>query len=472
MKKEEMKYYLAIDIGASSGRHVIGYIQNGRLNTEEIYRFPNAMIEKDGSLCWDTEMLFTEILNGLKVCRKLDKIPCSMSIDTWGVDYVLLDKDDNILGKTYGYRDGRTIGIDTVVEDKVSQKELFKKTGIQKQIYNTIYQMMAAKVNEPEIFKEAKYMLTMPCYLMFLLTGEKANEYTHASTTQMVNSKDKDWDYEIIKKMGFPKDIFCEIKKPEYKLGNLKESVQREVGFSSTVILSPAHDTACAVMALPEVKEDTVYISSGTWSLLGIESQAPILSDEAMRAGFTNEGGYAGRYRFIKNIMGLWMIQCIYHEYDKKYSYEQIAKMAESANINTLVDCEDQRFFAPKSMCNAIKEYAVESFQQVPNELGEFAAVIYNSLANCYKNSIEQIEELTVRKFNKISVIGGGSKAEYLNKVTAEISGKMVEAGLAEATAMGNIMCQMIADGVFSDLEKSRKCIKESIDVKVYGGSK
>ena len=304
-------YYLAVDIGASSGRHMLGRLKDGRILLEEIYRFPNGMVRADGHLCWDVEALFREIKEGLKRCKEMGKIPSFMGIDTWGVDYVLLDENDKILGKTYGYRDGRMNGMDAKVYEKISAEDLYARTGIQKQLFNTIYQLMAVKQREPEVLAKAKSMLMIPDYFHFLLTGEKRTEYTNATTTQLVSPVSKDWDYELIHMLGYPKEIFGKISEPGTLAGSFREEIREEVGFDCQVILPATHDTGSAVAAVPTTEEDVLYISSGTWSLMGTELMEADRSAESRRQNLTNEGGYGYRVRYLKNSMGLWMIQSV-----------------------------------------------------------------------------------------------------------------------------------------------------------------
>ncbi len=303
------RYYLAVDIGASSGRHILSHMENGKIILEEVYRFHNGMTEKDGHKIWDVDRLFEEILTGMKKCREIGKMPYSIGIDTWAVDFVLLDNDDRKIMDAVAYRDDRTAGIDKKVYEVISEDELYARTGIQKQNFNTIYQLMAVKSQEPDAFEKAKSMLMIPDYLNFLLTGEKVQEYTNATTTQLVNPVTKDWDYELIDRLGYPKDIFGEIKNPGSEVGKLRSEVSRKVGFDCKVILPATHDTASAVMAVPTQKDDTLYISSGTWSLMGTELVSADCSSLSMEHNLTNEGGYDYRFRYLKNIMGLWMIQ-------------------------------------------------------------------------------------------------------------------------------------------------------------------
>ncbi|MCI8745568.1 MAG: rhamnulokinase, partial [Lachnospiraceae bacterium] len=284
-------YYLAVDIGASSGRHILGHLEDGKMVLEEIYRFDNGMKPKNGHLCWDAEGLFGEIKAGMKRCKELGKIPVSMGVDTWAVDYVLLDKNGERLGDAVGYRDKRTEGMDHKVYEIISPEELYGRTGIQKQIFNTIYQLMAVKEQQPELMEKAERLLMLPDYFHYLLTGVAKTEYTNATSGQLVSPATKDWDYELIERLGYKKEIFGPISLPGTVVGPLKKEVADEVGFSCTVMQPATHDTASAVLAVPSTEEDVIYISSGTWSLMGTELKEADCREESRRANFTNEGG-------------------------------------------------------------------------------------------------------------------------------------------------------------------------------------
>lgn len=466
------KYYLAIDIGASSGRHILGHLENGKMVLEEVHRFPNGNIKKDGELVWDIEALFQEILIGMRKCKEAGKIPVSVGIDTWAVDLVLLDKNNERIGNVVGYRDNGTYGMDEKVYACISEEELYARTGIQKQMFNTIYQLMAWKTNKPDLYAQAETMLMVPDYLHFLLSGVKATEYTNATTTQLVSPVTKDWDYELINFLSYSQTLFSKIVQPGTFLGNLTEEIQQEVGFNCKVVVPATHDTGAAVMAVP-VKKDTrekdiLYISSGTWSLMGTELLEANCSKESKVANLTNEGGYDYRFRYLKNIMGLWMIQKVKTEIGVDYSFAEICQMASKASISSIVDVNEDRFLAPEFMTEEVRRACEESNQQVPKDLAEVAAVIYNSLAKCYGKTIREIEKITGKCFEEIHVVGGGSNAEYLNQLTAKETRKTVYAGPTEATSIGNLSAQMIAEGALKDLAEARNCIYESFDIKVY----
>lgn len=462
------KYYLAVDIGASSGRHILAYLENNQMVLEEIYRFDNGIKETDGSLCWELDVLYKEILNGLKKCKEIGKVPSSFGIDTWAVDFVLLDKDENIIGKTVGYRDGRTKGMDEKVYEIIPEADLYNRHGIQKQIFNSIYQLMAIKDKNPEYLETAETFLMVPDYFNFLLTGKKTVEYTNSTTTQLVSPERKDWDYELIEMLGYPKKIFPQINTPGQVLGEFKKEIQELVGFNCNVVLPATHDTASAVAAVPSTEENFLYISSGTWSLMGTERKIADCSEESRKLNFTNEGGFEYRFRYLKNIMGLWMIQSVRKEIGSGYSFAQVCDLASEETITSIVDCNDECFLAPDNMTEEVKDYCRRTNQQVPVTLGEIASVIYNSLADCYAKAGEQLEKMTGIKFDTICIVGGGANAEYLNQLTAKYTKKKVQAGPTEATAVGNIAIQMITDGSIKDLTQARSIIHDSFPIVKY----
>lgn len=462
------KYFLAIDIGASSGRHILGTIDNHKIILEEVYRFANGMDSVEGSLCWDVERLFKEILAGMKRCKEIGKIPVSVGIDTWGVDFVLLDKEDKIIGKAVGYRDHRTEGMDEEVYQLISENDLYARTGIQKAIYNTIYQLMALKKQNPKQLEQAESLLMIPDYFHYKLCGKKVQEYTEATTSQLLNPHTKDWDYELIELLGFPKKIFQKIHMPGSGIGNLTDEVKAEVGYDCQVVLPPTHDTASAVMAVPSNEENTCYISSGTWSLMGVERNEPDCSMKSKEANFTNEGGYDGKITYLANIMGLWMIQSVRNQLAPNLSYGELCEQASREKIPTIVDCQDDSFLSPKDMVEAVKEYCRKTNQQVPETLPELASVIYNSLAKCYGEKLEEIQKLTGVKYDRINIIGGGSNAVYLNRLTAKYTGVAVHAGPGEATAIGNILAQMLQAGIFKSLQEARCLVADSFAVEIY----
>lgn len=463
-----MEYYLAIDIGASSGRHILGCLKNGKIILEEVYRFQNSMTQKNGHLIWDVDYLFDEIIIGMKKCKELNKVPISVGIDTWAVDYVLVDSNGNKVQDVYAYRDSRTKGMDDKIFEVISETELFAKTGIQKQPFNTIYQLKSHQIYESTNFARTKMMLMIPDYFNYLLTGVAVTEYTNATTTQLVNVQSKNWDFELIERLGLPKGIFQRIVIPGYDLGCILPSVENEIGYTTHVIVPATHDTGSAVISVPSIEKDFLYISSGTWSLMGTELEKAECSLESMTYNMTNEGGYEYHFRYLKNIMGMWMINSMRKEVANDLSFSEICGLAEKESIDSIVDVTDNRFMSPVSMCEEVKKACLETNQQIPISIGELAKVIYQSLANCYKKTALQISNITQCEYDTIHIVGGGCKADYLNQLTANISGKRVIAGPVEATSLGNIIVQMIKDSKFKNLLDAKKCIFESFDVKIY----
>lgn len=458
------KYFLAIDIGASSGRHILGHVRDGVMELEEIYRFQNGAVEVNGKLLWDDKNLFSNIVAGIKKCAEIGKVPYSIGIDTWGVDYALLDENDKLIGEIYCYRDGRTQSVMDELHGIISEEELYAGTGIQKQVFNTVYQLYCDKKSGK--LDRAKTFLMVPDYFHFMLTGVKKNEYTNASTTGLLNAATREWDYDIIEKIGYDKSLFKTLSQPGTVVGDLLPEIQKEVGFNAKVVLPATHDTASAVMAVPNV-DMPLYISSGTWSLMGVETLKENTSIAAKNAGFTNEGGYNKSVRFLKNIMGLWMIQCVRKEYENKYSFSELAAMAkEVKGFDSIVDVNDLSFYAPKNMIVAIKEYCVKTNQRVPETVGEIALCVYQSLADCYKDTVRQIEEITGESFAAINIVGGGCQNILLNELTAKRTGKPVIAGPVEATATGNLLAQMLSAGEIESLADGKELIKRSFEIK------
>ncbi len=458
-----MEYYLAIDIGASGGRHMLGWMQDEKLCLEEVHRFSNGMSEKDGYLCWDLHHLFHEIKTGLKYCAARGKIPRSVGIDTWGVDFVLLDEQDTPIGPAVGYRDSRTDNMDQQIYNTIPSDELYRRTGIQDAIFNTLYQLEFIKTHHPIYFKQTKTFLFLPDYFNFLLTGKKMCEYTEATTSQMVDVKTGQWDHNLIETLGYPKDIFLPITKPGTIVGGFTKEIQEQIGFNTIVMQVGSHDTASAVASVPFRDENAVYISSGTWSLLGIELDQPNTDLEARNAGFSNEGGCNGKITFLKNIMGLWMIQSVRKELNDAYSYPQLAELAQtSRTFPSRVHVNDHSFLAPKSMIAAIRNYCEKTSQPIPKAPGELAMVIFGSLADSYAQSIRQLESLTGKICTGIHIVGGGCNNRFLNQLTEKATGLRVYAGPSEGTAVGNLIVQMLENKAFSSLTHARQVIARS----------
>lgn len=454
-----MRYSLAIDIGASSGRHILGWLENGILKQQEVYRFENNIISKDGSLVWDIEHLVSEVKEGLKACSTIGKEPDTVAIDTWGVDYVLLDENKKEIMPAVSYRDSRTKGIPEEIDKIIPREDLYKRTGIQPINFNTIYQLYCDKKSGK--LERAAYFLMIPEYLSFKLTGVIKNEYTNATTGATVNALTKKRDIELLELLGIRTDIFVELSQPTEVVGNLSQEVKKEIGFDTTVILCPSHDTASAVAACP-VGDNGVYISSGTWSLIGTENKEPILSADAMNGGFTNEGGINYRFRFLENIMGMWLFQNIRRNLDKKFTYDEMMNMAIQSNFKELIDPNSPEFTAPENMIEAIRTHLNKP--QLP--IGDVLSTVYHSLANSYNEAVKTIERVSGKQIDLINIMGGGSKDGYLNRLTKEYTGKRVIAGPTEATAIGNLIAQfMYLDSGFT-LEKARETVKKSFSIK------
>lgn len=474
-----MEEYLAIDLGASSGRMLLGGQRDGRLVYEEIHRFPNGAQKRNGQLCWEHDRLFAEIKNGLRLCKKKNRIPISLAIDTWGVDFVLLDEADQPLGEPVCYRDARTTGMDTVLDALISPEALYERTGIQKAIYNTSYQLLACKRQQPELLARTKTLLMTPQYFDFLLTGEKQCEYTIASTTQLLHAGSRDWDRELIKRLDLPETIFLPPCMPGTSAGRLRRELREELGFDCEVIHAASHDTASAVLAVPmRDDERALFLSSGTWSLLGTELAQPDLRACSWQHNFANEGGYGGKIRYLKNIMGLWVIQCVKNEWNARtetirrafaaeswrpLDFSELAAAAEQADsYEGRVSVNDDRFLAPEDMTAELLAALAEQGQQPPMTIGALAACCYHSLAASYGEAVRELAALCGSDFDTLHIVGGGCNAAYLNRLTALATGLRVQAGPAEATAIGNLLAQLLWRGEIADVAEARRLVAAS----------
>ncbi len=462
-----MAYHLAVDIGASTMRMILGWQEDGRIQLKEVYRTPNTMEKRNGHLCWNLHALYAGILEGLAQCKALGAIPQTMGIDTWAVDYVLLDDQDAVLGDSVAYRDGRTEGMDTVLEQVLSFQRHYAICGIAKQPFNTVYQLMAQFRAHPEHKTAAKTFLMVPDYLNFLLTGVQKNEYTNCSSTAMLDAATQAWSREILDAAGIPAHLFQDKPcAPGTVIGCLKAELSRSLGFDVTVLAPATHDTGSAFAAVPAKDENAVYLSSGTWSLLGVENSSPITGSAAMASGFTNEGGYNGKIRFLKNIMGLWILQSIHREFDGRYSFGQMATLAQTAHrYKGRINVNDNRFLAPENMTEEITRALAEAGFPAPS-LPELLACVNHSLAQCYGAAIRELEDLLGRRFTSVNIVGGGCQNEYLNRLTAQVTGLPVYAGPTEGTALGNLMVQMIHTGIFENLQAARDCVRVSFEIK------
>ncbi len=460
-----MTYHLAVDIGASSGRHMLGWIEDGVLRVEEVYRFENGLVERDGSLCWDVDRLTDEIVRGLRRCGESGRVPESVAIDTWGVDFVLVDAAGERVGEAVAYRDGRTAGVPERVDALIPWEELYARTGLSRQSYNTIYQLTALRERHPEQLRRAKHLLMMPDYFVYRLTGQVVCEYTEVTTTGLIAAAARDWDRELLRRLSLPDALFLPVSAPGTRVGALRPEIAAQVGFQTTVVLAASHDTASAVMAVPSHEEDTLYISSGTWSLMGIEQPQPLCTAECRASGFSNEGGFGGRICVLQNIMGLWMVQSVRRQAGGGRSFPELSALAEAADIPSVVDVCDERFLAPADMAAEVAAACADSGQPVPHTLGETLAVIYQSLAHAYADATRRMERMTGRHYPRIHIIGGGSRDTHLNRLTARAAGRPVTAGPVEATAIGNLCAQLLAADEVPDLAAARALVARSFAV-------
>ncbi|MBQ8617280.1 MAG: rhamnulokinase [Clostridia bacterium] len=428
-----MNRYLAVDIGASSGRHIVGWMEAGEIRTEEVYRFPNGVEKQDGHLVWDTESLFEHVVAG--VAKALAAYPDlrSMSIDTWGVDYVLLKGEEEI-APCYAYRDARTEAAITKVHEIIPFEELYARTGCQFQPFNTIYQLYDDQLRGR--LEGVTDMLMMPEYLMYRLTGVKAREYTNATTMGMISAQTGEFDLEIADRLQLPRALFPKLSQPGTVLGPLKEEIARQVGGNLSVVLCATHDTGSAVEGIP-MQGNEPYISSGTWSLLGVKTEKPITERGSMTANYSNEGG-VGYNRYQKNIMGMWLVNCLQRELCPDMPFPEIVKAAEGSACEALVDANAPEFLAPKSMKAAFDAATGGALHTV----GDYFRCAYRSLAVSYQQAIEELERSTGRRYEKLYIVGGGAKNGFLNELTQAATGKQVIALPIEATALGNLKIQ------------------------------
>ena len=448
--------FVAIDIGASSGRHIAGWAENEKIRLEEIWRFENNLTKRNGHLCWQLDDLTGQVIEGLRACREKGFAPRSVGVDTWAVDFVLLDGQGAPLGDPVAYRDGRTEGVPERLERTIPFAELYRRTGIQFQPFNTIYQLLALQQEHPEQLAAARAFLMIPDYLHYRLTGRLSNEYTNATTTGLVDAATGDWDRALIRELGLPESIFQPLRMPGETLGELLPEIAARVGFSCPVVLPATHDTGSAFLAVPARDEQAVTLSSGTWSLLGVENPAPVLTEASRLANFTNEGGYQRRFRYLKNIMGLWMIQSIRRELGERNGHRPtfpalIEAARGAADFPSVVDADDKRFLAPASMTREVQAACEESGQPLPETTGQVMQCVYNSLSADYGRAVRQLETLTGRTFTSLNIVGGGSQDDYLNQMTADATGLTVFTGPTEGTALGNLLVQLLAAGEFAD---------------------
>jgi rhamnulokinase len=439
---------------------------------EEVHRFGNRQVRLGNHVYWDFPALFEEMKAGLKKAAAKGYKVSSIGIDTWGVDFGLIDRDGQLIGNPVCYRDARTSGMVEEMFKTLNPREHYATTGIQVMEINTLSQLLSIKGTAQ--LESAKHLLFMPDLFSYFLTGKATNEYCIASTSELLDAKKRTWSWDTIKALGLPEHIFGEIIMPGTVRGTLRPDIAQETGLGEIdVVAVGSHDTASAVAAVPAIESDTTlaFLSSGTWSLLGVELPEPILSEEARKAEFTNEGGVGGRIRFLQNITGLWILQRLMAEWEErgeKQSFSQLLPEAEKACINTIIPVADATFMNPASMEKAICDYCKNSGQQVPATKGEITRCLLQSLAHKYKDAISGVNDLLPDPIKRLHIIGGGSQNELLNQLTANALGVPVWAGPVEATAMGNILVQAMAAGEIADLDALRDIVRHSVTPKVF----
>lgn len=457
--------FIAIDLGAGSGRVFLAGVDPGEFLLEEIHRFQYPPVEKDGCLRWNLGYIFAEIKSGLKVAgeraRQLGRDIKSLGIDSWAVDYGLLDASGKLIADPVCYRDDRTNGAMTQVFDRVPRSEIFEKTGIQFQNFNTLYQLFSEKNRG-----EATDFLLLPDLLNYFLTGRKGAEYTNATTTQFLNATTGDWDRDLLDRLDLTAGILPEIVHAGTALGPVKPEIAVELGLDRVHVVAPAtHDTGSAVAGAP-LEENSAYISSGTWSLIGVELDEALINDEVARQNFTNEGGVYGTFRFLKNVMGLWLLESCRREWkaagiDVEYD-TLLAEVSAAKEFKAFIFPDDPRFLNPPSMLDAIVGQLAETEQEFEKSPAAISKIIFDSLAFRYASVLRSIETLTGKSISSIQILGGGGRNAYLNQMTANASGLTTQAGLTEATVVGNVLVQAITAGRFSDISTARDHVRHS----------
>lgn len=466
------KVYLAADFGGGSGRVIAGWLEDGKLTMEEIHRFGNRQVRLGDHVYWDFPALFEDMKAGLKKAASKGYEVESIGVDTWGVDFGLIDRDGQLLGNPVCYRDARTASMTEKLFETLNPTEHYATTGIQVMEINTLAQLLSIKGTAQ--LEAAEHLLFMPDLFSYFLTGKATNEYCIASTSELLDAKRREWSWETIEALGLPKRIFGDIVMPGTVRGELRKDIAEETGLKDVkVIAVGSHDTASAVAAVPAIEGDgpVAFLSSGTWSLLGIELPEPILTEEARQAEFTNEGGVGGRIRFLQNITGLWILQRLMAEWKERgeeQTFGELLPAAAQASISSIIPVADAAFTNPPSMEKAISDYCKQSNQPVPQTKGEFVRCLFQSLAKKYKDAIEGVNGLLPESLKRLHIIGGGSQNGLLNQFTADALGIPVWAGPVEATAMGNILVQAMAAGEVADLAELREVVRRSVTPKVF----
>ncbi|MGO4928812.1 rhamnulokinase [Fundicoccus sp. Sow4_F4] len=465
-----MNYYVAIDIGASSGRVMLSQLKNNQIKLDEIYRFKNEFVKENGFDTWNIQHLIESILIGLEKIKHMGIDQCTVGIDTWGVDYCLVNEEGQLVRKPISYRDDRTNDILERFEKKLPLEELYERTGIQIQPFNTIFQLIT---EESEAIKQAKHIMLIPDYLAFVFTDTVITERTNASTTQLVNSKTGDWDLKLLEMINISIKKLPPIKEVGTVRGKLKhEKFKKHNLPDATFINVGSHDTASAVAGIPATKDENwLFLSSGTWSLLGKEMKTQSITKDAFKANYTNEVGVYERFRFLKNIMGMWLIQEVARNFDYQFTYQEIVeKASESPAFQQFINVNNPIFLNPDNMYMQIQEYCEQTGQKVPQTIWEVARCIFDSLALSYAVEIKLLGQLIEEdaSFDTLYIVGGGANNQLLNQLTANLTQMKVVSGPTEATALGNIVVQMITQGDLKDLNKARKVIMESSELQIF----
>lgn len=464
---------VAFDLGASSGRALLGRLSGGKIEIEELHRFPNDPVQVNGRMQWDILRLYHEIKQALLKAKNQGIEIESIGIDSWAVDFGFIGSNGELLGNPYHYRDRHTEQAMEQVFQEIPQEEIFSRTGIQFLTFNSLFQLYALKRDQSPLLNEAKHLLMIPDLLRYFLTGEKKNEFSNATTTQLYNPTTGQWDHELIAKLGIDPSLFGEILQPGDRAGSLSSEVQEELGVPAIPVIAVAeHDTGSAVVAVPALERSFAYLSCGTWSLMGTEVDAPVINPLAQAFNFTNEGGYGGTYRLLKNIMGLWLIQESRREWERRgqsYTFPELVSMAEqAAPFKAFIDPDDQVFLAAGDMPGRIVRYCQQTGQAVPEGPGEIARIIFESLALKYKYVLELTEQLSGQQFGGLHMVGGGSHNALLCQWSANAIGKPVWAGPAEGSGIGNLVVQWITGGQLADIWEARQAIRDSFPVATY----
>ena len=466
--------YLALDLGAGSGRAIVGTIEDGKILLSEVHRFANRPVKLNGVLYWNFLSLFENIKRGIYLAIKEGYDLRGIAVDTWGVDFGLLDRKGNLISNPVCYRDRRTEGMSTISEKHITKEELYEATGIQQMEINSVFQLLSLKNTEDPALSVADKLLFTPDLVNFFLTGILANEYTIASTSQMLNTKTCEWEKNIFDKLNLPIKLMAKIVQPCSLIGKLNNEIVEETGAKNAKVFAVgSHDTASAIAAIPEVGDDCAFLSSGTWSLLGVLSDSPVLTEEAMKNSFTNEGGVDNKILFMRNITGLWLLQCLISEWEKEddsaISYQTLFSESSKAQaFRSIVNSEDPIFTHPTSMVKAIQEYCENSGQECPQSRGELVRCVLESLALKYHFILDKLQECIGRKIKRLSVVGGGSQNELLNQYIANSLNIPVFTGLTEATAIGNSMQQAIANKEIANWEEAHQIIKNSFTFRTF----